>query len=109
MFRIPSKCFTRLQTPHKKTHPFPLSLAAGEMKELTALSRRQFGRMDERGAFAHVSPVFLRARVPGGANRLTALRLSQMHPVLSIEAIGSFSQRTRARSPLKPSGFTSDF
>jgi len=62
LFRMRSKFFTGLQTPHKKTHPFPLSLVSGQMKELTALSRRQFGRMDERGAFAHVSPVFLLER-----------------------------------------------
>src|ERR1700728_5433710 len=54
------------------------------MKEFTALSGRQFDRMEKKTAFAHGFPRVL--PVAPKQIRLTALRLSQMHPVLSIVA-----------------------
>lgn len=64
MFRARSKFFTRLQPPHKKTHPFPLRLLPRQMKEFAALSRRQLDRMEEKATFAHVFPrIMASARV----------------------------------------------
>src|SRR5580700_11214131 len=66
------------------------------MKEFASLLRWQYRRMEEKTAFAHVSPALpCPLQAPRSTNRLTALRLWQMRVGLSIAGLTNSGYLTK--------------
>ena len=105
-----AKHLARLQAPDEKAHPVPARLLARQMQKFTSLLRRQNRRMEEKTAFAHISPALSCSfPQPKTRIRLTALRLWQMDVALSIVHVTNSDSRPKEPAGSPARRFTSDF